>query len=332
MISWLSALERIVDCWVRLGSVEEGRGALEKLDPDLLEDILKLLGPRGVVNVSGVNEGLRRVVFEHCGKLLRDAKIIKWLHGGIGNPDYLGIRIGNMYVKVSASTIPNKPGFILTAKNDKDETTHIGYVFLRSHAWILNWIESLKRPPKTMKRFEGRIYRIDCLKTLQTVLINGSISASEFYRAPTHNIDRELSVVDAFENYAGTDPENSEMINWLAERLHGGPSALDCFFFDKRSGCNWQFEIYPQNEEMISVTHIYGTLCFKDNSKVDIWYEMIVFLDHHYGWELYGYVENISERELKQIGEWPVRKWMDTDKYVYYACNPKFPRKPWIPV
>jgi len=304
----LSALERIVDCGVRLGSW------WDKLDAGVKEQILRLLDERGVKKIACTSKELYRIV--------NDAEILKYL----GNPtlkhSFEELSTDEAYVYViftHKSAIRRVHCYdISVCERAFNEDERRGYVFLRSGKWILVLERTKAHFNDELLCYHGdflrtTIYMIDNVQNLKTALLDESRESvfDEFDTPMSESPD----LVDDLE----ANLDDTEMKRWLDNESEWGSRLLF------RKDYNWNFNLADNFDiENMKFTCFSGTLRFKPSSKIDVWYSISVNVDSR-RWKLEGYAQNMSYEEFKQISEPDsILKWMSLDGHLYFAlCHAK---------
>jgi len=303
----LSTMERLVGAMLGMD--------LDKLEPEVQEQISNSLGDKDVLKMSTVDKAWNERLKHSIQAIRNRIEVERWLADNEKRFEEIW-NGGTFYYKIQTfrTAIPRMRGWKLLIRTPLDRPRHMGFVFYRSGLWILSLIHDADIPEETV------IYRIERLSELKEILLKGNKESAERFKESHRDLTRIPTEMEDSE----TDPVNPEIKQWLVQ---GGQADLmyrrEKILFYKGVGCNWQFRI-----KLPEYQTLWGVVVFKSDSKIDIWYDAVI-VDQGSHWFLRGYIQDIHEEELKQIDKRSLEEWIRAAEPLYYAKNAQNPEVEW---
>ena len=285
----------------------------DELEEDTQLEILELLrkNNKAVLDMSSVSKKSKEQLAEARQKIVDIGEIRKWLNEQETGDSFK--IVDNAYkIRVKKSSIVTFPGWAIDTKLLDDTDPRTGMIFYRSGRWILR----RKVDDNFYEGGEVNVYRINSVRELQEILQSNKLSTERFNMGEMDYLGdlRGALTLNHFDEESRDTMINKHIYKWLVSRFISSMNTVSydkSFSFFQIDECNWEFYMMSYYEG----TSLRGTIVFKADSKMDIWYEW-----REPASKRFGYIENISQDKVKKIETWPIRNWgKDKSEWLYYV-------------
>ena len=279
----------------------------DKLKDDTQLKILEFVkkNNEAVLKMSSVNQKSREQLAE-ARKTIGEMR--EWLNEQEKGHSFQ-IVDGAYKIRVKKSSIVALPSWTIDTQSLNDTNLRTGVIFYRSGQWILR----RQVHDDYHDSVQVDVYRINTVGELKEILKSDKPSVERFNIESLDHLDHLRGRLrrDHFDEES-TDPMiNPHIYIWLVTKFiistNKGSGDRKFRFFQIDEG-NWEFYM-SSSREGISLR---GTIVFKADYKMDIWYEW-----NGLGSTCSGYIENIRQGRVKHMENWRIADW--NRKWPYYV-------------